>query len=571
MGVAKGNRRAMERWLPIAYLAVVVVLAVAVLPSTLRPPNQQPNETAELSPDAPPDQKQEAFITAFNQASSGTAGSGTGTPAQGAAGPLAPGVAPQPQQSALPRACPRGVGNPPRQTENVYGPPCAPPFSGNNGGATWRGVSAGEIRINVQGTGDGNQPSKDGQVNTRPDPSENAWDRTYRVIQQYFNQNFQLYGRQLRFYVSRPASYHESDEQNAAIQADTGYKVYGSGFTSEPECAYFAQHQIVAFCEQNPKSFYASHDPYNFGWYMNGTELISFTSEYLCKKLAGKPAAWAGDPTYQKTRRKFGFLLYDTRGYWELGAQLQREVKEQCNEDVDLVGYNQDDQNGQARLAAAVAHFKTNGVTTIIPGMDWVSAALFTNAAEQGAWFPEWFTDGGGALDRNQLAQLQNQDEWQHAFGVTALDMERRNDSTDCYRAYKSVDPSNTPNYVFCTYVYASLFALVSGIQQAGPTLNPSNFKRGIMSLGYRFPDHPAWAIGGGFGPDDWTYTDNVTEIWWDRNAVEPNFNTAQGQRGAYKYTRSGQRYRLGDIPRENPNLFGNDGVTEVPDSNEPG
>src|SRR5438309_5197420 len=109
--------------------------------------------------------------------------------------------------------------------------------------------------------------------------------------------------------------------------------------------------------------------------------------------------------------------------------------------------------------------------------------------------------------------------QWQHAFGVTALEMERPNNNTDCFRAYHSIDPGNDPNYVFCTYVYGSLFFLMSGIQQAGPKLTPTSVAMGLYGLGYRFPLHPVWAMGGGLSPGDPTYTDNVTEFWWDSTA----------------------------------------------------
>src|SRR5687767_737413 len=39
------------------------------------------------------------------------------------------------------------VGDPPRQIEDPQSPPCVPYWSGDNGGATWRGVTRDEIRV----------------------------------------------------------------------------------------------------------------------------------------------------------------------------------------------------------------------------------------------------------------------------------------------------------------------------------------------------------------------------------------------------------------------------------------
>ena len=189
------NRQALERWLPVAYLGLVVVLAVAVLPSALRPPNQQPNQTAELSPDAPPDKNPDALISSLSRASSGTAGSGNTGQAQGAGGLSSPGGNPPPTTLA-PRACPKGVGNPPRQVESIYAAPCATPWSGNNGGATWKGVSPTEIRVGIRGPGYKCGASYDtchnGPIDDIKPSDMNGAERTFFVWERYFNQTFQL-------------------------------------------------------------------------------------------------------------------------------------------------------------------------------------------------------------------------------------------------------------------------------------------------------------------------------------------------------------------------------------------
>src|SRR5205807_5171636 len=79
-------------------------------------------------------------------ASSGTP-SGVTQQAQSAT----PTTQPPPPTTAPPKtvasACPFGFGNPPRQIESVYSPPCAPAFTGNNGGPTSAGVNATDINI----------------------------------------------------------------------------------------------------------------------------------------------------------------------------------------------------------------------------------------------------------------------------------------------------------------------------------------------------------------------------------------------------------------------------------------
>ena len=64
--------------------------------------------------------------------------------------------------------------------------------------------------------------------------------------------------------------------------------------------------------------------------------------------------------------------------------------------------------------------------------------------------------------------------------------------------------------------------------------------------------------------PSDWTYTDNVAEIWWNPTAPDPTGQNSQP--GAYEYVRGGQRYRVGELPKEDPLVF-KDGVTTPPDN----
>src|SRR5438874_246059 len=70
-----------SRWLPVAYYGAAVLAVIFLLPTILRPPSQRPPQTAELSPDAPPNADQ-SIVATFNRGQSATAGQGTG---QGAA------------------------------------------------------------------------------------------------------------------------------------------------------------------------------------------------------------------------------------------------------------------------------------------------------------------------------------------------------------------------------------------------------------------------------------------------------------------------------------------------------
>src|SRR5204862_3343100 len=174
-----------------------------------------------------------------------------------------------------------------------------------------------------------------------------------------------------------------------------------------------------------------------------------------------------------------------------------------------------------------------SGVTTVLPWMDAVTMIALTHQAESNGYFPEWIANGAGANTFNAVAELMNQHEWAHAFGLTPFEAERPNDFHDCYRAYRSIDPGGTPNYTICKGLFYHLLQLVNGIQMAGPKLTPETFAQGMFKKGLKFWDHPTWAVGGGYAPGHQTYNQNYAQVWYDPTTQDPQYlNSA----GAYYY-----------------------------------
>ena len=563
------RQKTVERYMPIVYFLGAMVLLVGLLPSALRPPPDQANSAAEFSPDAPPDENQDSIVAALNRGSTGTAGSGNGVGEGEAADSGAPPEVLDAQAPA--KACPLGFGDPPRQIESIYAAPCAKPFEGDNGGATHKGVSATEVRIAVQGTV-GNQPGNDGPILDTPPAGENAQRRTLRVLQSYVNQAFQLYGRRIQLYVVKAGEGAATDSsevksRNAAAKADQEYKVFAGTFYDVAFCDEMARRDLVSFCPQLAADYFQEKSPHLYSWYMDGTKMAEMTAEYACKKLVGKPPKFnsEADPTFNYgAPRKFGMIYYDNPNGTPNAVHFRKSFAEQCGGQLAAeIGYNVDDADGQNRLSQAAVRMKAEGVTTVVLFNDFTTNIAVSNSADRAGYYPEWLTNGFGAIDRNQLARLQNANQWRHAFGFTGLDMERPNEATDCWKAYKVIDPANTPNAAICTYVWPSLLQIVGGVQLAGPKLTPTAFRDGLFKQGYRWYDDLDYAIGGGFGPGDLTYTDNVAEIWWDPTATDPTDGRSPG---AYRYVRNGKRYKQGEFPQEDPLVF-QEGVTETEDS----
>ncbi len=60
-------------------------------------------------------------------------------------------------------------------------------------------------------------------------------------------------------------------------------------------------------------------------------------------------------------------------------------------------------------------------MTTVIFAGDPVAPREFTREATKQEYFPEWFLNISALVDTNVFARTYDQEQWQHAFGLTAL------------------------------------------------------------------------------------------------------------------------------------------------------
>ena len=561
----------MERFIPLAYGAIALGLVILLLPTVLRPPRAQSPQTAELSPDAPPTQQQDSIIANFNRGVSGTAGVEQGALGAGPDAANVPGGGPSlgaPTASAAARACPHGVGNPPRQTFSIYSAPCAPAWSGDNGGATWRGVTSTEIRVAI-GSSFGDIGTN-GPVASNFSDSQSQKDRTLTAIQMWLNANYQFYGRHIQLYVTNINSENPNNQKAATTQADEAYHVFGAVMGRESGMLDLTRRGIVTFPDlvmQMRDPFIEGQRPYGWEWWASTTQMAKLTAEYLCKKLMNKRAEWAGDPLLQNQNRVFGLAFEDDEGHGHFDRDVIPEFQRQCGgkfaATVGVINNGDDDgsQIGQFTATAAVK-LKQAGVTTVVTALDLARNAAFSDAAQSQDFFPEWFVAGQSFLDQNFAGSLQNAQEWAHAFGLASREIDTSLPYQDGYRAYKEMDPDGTPDNGFLsavvTYSFPQLEQLANGIQLAGPHLTPETLEQGLFKMGYRAPS-PVWSLGGGWGPGHHHFADYVGEVWWDPTA-HPDDNDAGT--GAYRWTHNGRRYGIGQFDSDTSQLF-RDGIID--------
>src|SRR5207249_9893596 len=121
--------------------------------------------------------------------------------------------------------------------------------------------------------------------------------------------------------------------------------------------------------------------------------LMRINAEYLCKKLVGRPAAFAG-PGVQGHPRSLGLIVDDWGAYGSgTGDELPPLVKQECGADM-LVEHFSSNNNDESSYGTAIAHFRLAGVTTIAVDMDPIYFSPFLATSDSQGYYPEWYIPG---------------------------------------------------------------------------------------------------------------------------------------------------------------------------------
>jgi hypothetical protein len=370
------------------------------------------------------------------------------------------------------------------------------------------------------------------------------------VLAAYFNKNFQTWGRKITICGMNDGGRTSEEAKAEAVRADTEEKIFATYHLKQIVCEEMVRRGNVAICNPLRHAVYLRNRPGLFSFMMDRDQAFGFGAEWMCKRLVGHPASHAGIGVDKAGPRKIGIISgpeqapatppEDIEGYLagECGAIVVRSA--------ELTSAN--DASG---AAAAVTDFFSQGITTIITELNVGNALFAMNQADALSYQPEWVQFSAFALDFNIIARLLPPNQSAHLFGLSAWEIPRPDAQQECYQAYKSIDPANNPDGTSCGNFWHPLMMMMNGIQEAGPKLNQASFDKALLSIPRRYPAEP-WAIGGGYGPDDYSYMDDMNEIWYDQSAVAPN----GGFQGAYRYTALGKRYKRGELTTDGSELF---------------
>lgn len=492
---------------------------------------------------------------------SGAAPGGPGQPgaagsASGAAGGTAKAARPGAAAGASAPHCVTGLLNP---------PPCVATWpGGSNGGATSVGVTDDAITVLMYHSKENPASSAIAkQVGVYMSPAE---DQAYlEAAGQFINSHYQLYGRKLRLlHVVGQCDIAPPQESCFRSEADSlaaRYKPFAVFWVNNMNETAFLDEMsrkgVVNWGGWNFTDQYSrSLRPFHYDLLMGGDRQADLAAEYWCKRMANRPAQFAGTELAAKPR-KVAIMTADTPMTAPNGRRLLQLIQKCDHNAPQLQLYSSNTSTAASQSTTTMAQLHRDGVTSVLWFADPIAPVYATKQMTSQNYFPEHVLVGSGLLDYDALGQAYDQQQWSHAFGLSDVGAAMPTAQSDAGRVWVAGgggDASSLSDYSNVVWAYLSLVA--AGVERAGPTLTPLTFERGLLSMpGFgsweQKHDPRLWFTQ--FGPQDYTAISDVRQVVWDPNATSP----VNGKQGAYVALDGGRRYRSGELPSTTMTLPG--------------
>jgi hypothetical protein len=442
---------------------------------------------------------------------------------------------------------------------SVYAPPCVPKATGNNGGATYQGVTSDTITIVYYSA-----PANDitasiaGQLDK---PAQTV--ATVKAYTKMFQAAFETYGRKVKViaYTGSGIGTDETSARADAVKVATQFKAFASIGGPSQTAVYAnelaARHVLCLGCGISvPNSAFDANAPYMWGTLSTPEQYLENIGVVLTRELNKKPAKWAGDPKMRTRRRVFGVIHYEqdppvftatSKVTEEQGLKYGWKAKVNLTYLLDLAKLPE-------TAAGLIAKLKNAGVTTVVFLGDPIMPIYLTKAATAQNYFPEWVVTGTVLTDTTALARNYDPKQWAHAFGVSTLPVRTPQADADAYRTYRWYYGEMPAAFKTSGVIYPPLLQLYQGIQMAGPDLTPQTFAGGMFRLPPTGGQPGAPRVSYGqkglfhFAKSDFVSVDDSTLIWWDPTATGKDEQGKDGT-GMYRYVSDGKRYLPGKMP----------------------
>jgi hypothetical protein len=437
-----------------------------------------------------------------------------------------------------------------------YSPPCFT-FTGDNGGATSRGVTADTVRVSYRITADENLLVLLGVLGNVPlDESNEEMAATAEALVEYFNANFEMYGRQIELvpYEGRGQILPEftGGGQDAAtndsikVANELGVFADITGLT-QPYADALARNQVISIgAPYMSREWYESHRPYAWSTFPDCTVTAEQSARYANRRLFNRQALFASDDLAGETR-SLAVIAPNNLEYQQCVDTFEDQIGAEGNEVALRLDYTLDPAQLKTQAASLMSKLKNEGATSVSCACDPIMQMYLGQEATAQNYFPEWLIAGVGFIDMDlggQIIAKNSPDQWVRAFGGSPWAAQQPPETSVAHAAYRTVRDDQPSLLV--DQIYHQLLTLVLGIQMAGPDLTPENFETGLFA----YPGGDGQAGAWDFSPGHYTPVTDLREIWWDPDKISP-FNGEPGS-----YVDNGQRMSQDEVPEGDPEVF---------------
>ena len=507
----RARRTGRSRATPLVVLVAALIAMVAVVPSQV------------------PDDVAAAGGGTATEVGEGQPASGWGTTVSACDGPQVPGMS--------------------------YSPPCFA-FTGDNGGATSRGVTADTVRITYRKSADQNLLKLLADLGgVELDESNEEMARTAEALAEYFNSHFQLYGRKIELvaYDGRGQLLQEflGAGQDAAtndsirVANEIGAFADMTGLSQPYADALYRNQVISVGAPYMSREWFNARRPYAWSNLPDCTAVSTVSAEYTNKRLLGREALFPGGDLAGQPRTMAVIAPNNLEYQQCMDSFEEAGGRGQRRDDAGLLHARRRHaaDPGRQRPGPGQGRERDLGVVRLrpdhadVPGRGGRRPGLRARVAgggrrvhRHGPRRADHRQPGGRAVGPGLRRQPLGR-------GPVAPDQRgpRRLPVGARRRAVRAVD-----------LIYAQLLTLVLGIQMAGPNLTPETFETGLFA----FPPTTGQAGRWDFSPDHYTPVSDLREIWWDPDAVSP-FNGRPGT-----WLDLGTRWLDGELPPGDPEVF---------------
>lgn len=461
---------------------------------------------------------------------------------------------------------------------DFYAPPCAPVFSGDNGGATYQGVTADTIKI-VRYYGRGND-AVDAILRVQDAFVSPDQHRQFQeAVERFINENYELYGRRVELSVFEgtcstipPDNQCLRDEMRRLVADEQPYFVmWNTSLSSETFDELSRLQTPNAGGWHFRDSYSQARAPYHWDVMMSGTRLAQHVGAWWCRQMEGQPTQFAG------TRNNLENLNGRPR---VLGVIATNDPENQASVEVDLAQslaacgagfggktyfYAQDITTADQQRRAAVLRMRqgpghngaTGPATSVLCLCDLVAPAFLYSEEQTQNYYPENIIGGTGLMDGDVAAQaymgslgcpLGPPCNYEDAFGLSSINAQEPQNADSGTRVWQAGGGQGNPPMASAAatveWDYYNLMA--SLIQGAGPTLTPQNMEAGAHAAGVR---GDATHGARGFFPGNYGWNIDMRVVYWSTTATAP-YN---GEAGAYVdlYDRRFALDQWGQAPRQ--------------------